>query len=54
MQSPEAYYDAFHAKSVQRYCFFMKLPNIFAKKCKKVEKTAFYLYKSKNSSNFAG
>jgi len=32
----------------------MKLPNIFAKKCKKVEKTAFYLYKSKNSSNFAG
>ena len=44
----------FTQKSVQRYCFFMKLPNIFAKKCKKVEKTAFYLYKSKNSSNFAG
>jgi len=43
----------FTQKSVQRYCFFMKLPNIFAKKYKKIEKMAFYLCKSKNITNFA-
>jgi hypothetical protein len=32
----------------------MKLPNIFAKKYKKIEKMAFYLCKSKNITNFAG